>query len=72
MNFGSVFFRHTQSGWRVTYIRRCRPQPLLNGYAHRSLFENELVITGNIPADIKVGRFCKRPDRVIKVKEFSK
>lgn len=72
MNFGSVFFRHTQNGWRVTFIHPRPPVQLLNGFACRSLFDNELVITGFIPKSLREGQFCKRPHKVINVKEFRK
>lgn len=70
MNYGSVYFKHTQNGWRVTFIRECKPDNILQGMARVSTFDNELVVTGW--HNVKAGRFCKRPDRVIKVREVRK
>ena len=70
--FASVFFKHTTNGWRVSYIRPCKVDRHTNGLAHTSLFENEVVITGYLPNGLREGQFCKRPHKVIQVKEFRK
>lgn len=73
-NFATVFFQNTSNGWRVTYIgEHTTYYPWVDGLARRStLYKDELAITGYVPAGLREGQFCKRPHKVIKVKEFHK
>ena len=69
---GSVFFRFSPtSGWRVSYVRPCVVNSINRGLAHRALFDrDEIAVTGTFKKLPRVGQFCKRPDQLVKIKEF--
>lgn len=70
----TVFCRYSPESkkWRITCInRKNKIDSIVNGLAWRSQFlQDEIAVTGTFKSNLKLGQFCKRPDQLVRIKEF--
>lgn len=75
--FATIFFKHTNNGWRISYIGKDLSghviKSVVDGLAWKCLFDDtELGVTCDVPAGLRVGQFCKRPHKLVTIKEVRK